>query len=134
MKNGKPIQVYTLAFALMLLILLSSMIGTIVWAGKPDKPPGKPSPPEPEIADFKIEIGLEDGDDIVLLEPTHEDGIYLYKEDVPYEDTPYLLWDRGEKVDVQLLSHPEVAKVISDYTKSLIEIADEKYIPYLIKT
>jgi hypothetical protein len=55
------------------------------------------------------------------------------KEEVPYEDTPYLLWDRGEKVDVQWLSHPEIARKIIDYTKSLIEISNEKYLPFLNK-
>ena len=57
-------------WALLLLLLLSSMIGTTVWAklDKPDKP-GKPSPPEPEFADFKIWIGsgeLDPPEDIVL--------------------------------------------------------------------
>ena len=56
------------------------------------------------------------------------------KENVPNEDTPYLLWDRGEKVQVQMLSHPEITKKIIDYTKSLIEISNEKYIPNLSKT
>ncbi len=55
------------------------------------------------------------------------------KDDAPYEDIPYLLWDRGEKIEVQMLSHPEIAKKIIDYTKSLIEISNEKYLPYLTK-
>ncbi|MFX1573947.1 MAG: acetoin utilization protein AcuC [Promethearchaeota archaeon] len=56
------------------------------------------------------------------------------KEYAPYEDTPYLLWDRGEKVEVQMLSHPEIAKKIADYTKSLIEVSNEKYLPNLLIT
>ncbi|MFX0105496.1 MAG: acetoin utilization protein AcuC [Candidatus Hodarchaeota archaeon] len=55
------------------------------------------------------------------------------KEKVPYEDTPYLLWDKGDMVEVQWLSHPEIAKKIIDYTKSLIELTNEKYLPNLIK-
>ena len=56
------------------------------------------------------------------------------KENVPFEETPYLLWDRGEKIEVQMLSHPEIAKKIIEYTKSLIEISDNKYLPTLSKT
>ena len=56
------------------------------------------------------------------------------KESVPFEDTPYLLWDRGEKVEVQMLSHPEITKQIIEYTKSLIEISNERYLPNLART
>ncbi|MHA2428065.1 MAG: hypothetical protein ACXADB_08595 [Candidatus Hermodarchaeia archaeon] len=46
------------------------MIGTTVWAkGKPDKPPGKPSPPEPKKANYNIWIG-EVGQDIFLNSPS----------------------------------------------------------------
>jgi acetoin utilization protein AcuC len=55
------------------------------------------------------------------------------KENAPYEETPYLLWDRGEKVDVQMLSHPEIAKKIIDYNKMLIQISEEKYLPNISK-
>jgi len=53
---------------------------------------------------------------------------------VPHEDTPYLLWDRGESVEVEMLSHPEIAKKIIDYTNSLIEISNERFLPNLTKT
>jgi acetoin utilization protein AcuC len=53
------------------------------------------------------------------------------KGEVPYEETPYLLWDRGEKVEVQMLKNPEIAKKIIDYTNSLIELSNEEYIPSL---
>ena len=72
--------------------------------------------------------------DVELNNELPDSWIKEAKEDAPYEDTPYLLWDRGEKIEVQMLSHPEIAKKIIDYTKSLIEIANEKYIPYLSRT
>jgi acetoin utilization protein AcuC len=56
------------------------------------------------------------------------------KENAPYEETPYLLWDRGERVEVQMLSHPEIAKKIIDYTKMLIQISDERFVPNISKT
>ena len=55
------------------------------------------------------------------------------KEKVPYEDLPHLLWDRNDKMEVQLLKYPEIAKNMSDYINSLIQISDEKYLPYLSK-
>ncbi len=71
--------------------------------------------------------------DIELENELPDSWIKEAKEIDPYEDTPYLLWDRGEKVQVQMLSHPEITKKIIDYTKSLIEISNEKYIPNLGK-
>ncbi|MFX1338878.1 MAG: acetoin utilization protein AcuC [Promethearchaeota archaeon] len=56
------------------------------------------------------------------------------KQSVPYEETPYLLWDRNDKIEVELLSHPEIAKKMIDYNKKLIELCEEKYIPALNKT
>ena len=56
------------------------------------------------------------------------------KEKVPFEDTPYLLWDRGEKVEVQMLKNPEIAKKIIDYSNSLIKLSKEKFIPNLSKS
>lgn len=56
------------------------------------------------------------------------------KKEIPNEDTPYLLWDRGEKVEVQMLRNPEIAKKIIDYTNSLIELSNEKYLPNLNKS
>jgi acetoin utilization protein AcuC len=72
--------------------------------------------------------------DVELKNELPDSWIKEVKESALYEDTPYLLWDRGEKVDVQLLSHPEIAKKIIDYTKSLIEISDEKFLPNLSKS
>ena len=71
--------------------------------------------------------------DVELKNELPDSWIKEVKKDAPYEDTPYLLWDRGEKVEVQMLSHPEIAKKITDYTKSLIEISNEKFLPYLIR-
>ncbi|TKJ20153.1 MAG: acetoin utilization protein AcuC [Promethearchaeota archaeon Loki_b32] len=71
--------------------------------------------------------------DIELENELPDSWIKEAKEIAQYEDPPYLLWDRGEKVQVQMLSHPEITKKIIDYTKSLIEISDEKYIPNLGK-
>ena len=62
-----------------------------------------------------------------------EDWIKEVKEKVPYEETPYLLWDRNDKIEVELLSHPELAKKIIDYTDSLVELCEQKYLPRLIK-
>jgi acetoin utilization protein AcuC len=72
--------------------------------------------------------------DVELKNEVPESWIKEVKQDAPYEDTPYLLWDRGEKVEVQMLSHPEIAKKIVDYTKSLIEVSNEKFLPNLSKT
>jgi hypothetical protein len=53
---------------LMLILLLSSLMITTVWAKKPENP-GKPSDPEPVIADYNIWIG-DVGQDIVLADPS----------------------------------------------------------------
>ncbi len=71
--------------------------------------------------------------DVELKNELPDSWIQEVKKSVPFEETPYLLWDRGEKVEVQMLSHPEVAKQIIDYTKSLIEISNEKFLPNLGK-
>ena len=55
------------------------------------------------------------------------------KEKVPYEQPPYYLWDRSDKIEVQLLAHPEIAKKMIDYNNSLKEICETKYIPALSK-
>ncbi|MFX0140393.1 MAG: acetoin utilization protein AcuC, partial [Candidatus Hodarchaeota archaeon] len=69
--------------------------------------------------------------DVELENKLPDSWIKEVKEKVPYEDTPYLLWDRGDAVEVQWLSHPEIAKKITDYTKSLIEFSNENYLPNL---
>ena len=48
---------------------------------------------------------------------------------VSFEETPYLLWDRNDKAELQLLSHPEIAKKMIDYNRGLKLLCDEKYIP-----
>ena len=53
------------------------------------------------------------------------------KKKAPYENKPYSLWDRGDKIEVDLLAHPEIAKKMIDYIKSLMKICDEKYLPEL---
>lgn len=83
-KNIKSIRVYTFTCVLMLMILLSTMIGTT--AGKKPDRPGKPV----ETWDLKIWIGIKDTDgnpieDIVLMAPE-----YLFAEDVPCSGG---LWD-----------------------------------------
>ena len=55
------------------------------------------------------------------------------RQNVPYEDTPYVLWDQNDKIEVQLLSHPELAKQMIDYNKSLVKLCEEKYLPALSK-
>jgi len=71
--------------------------------------------------------------DVELKNELPDEWIKEVKQYVPNEDTPYLLWDRGDKVEVQYLSHPELALKIIEYTKSLIEISNEKYLPNLVK-
>lgn len=58
-----------------------------------------------------------------------DDWIAEVKKSVSYEDTPYLLWDRNDKAEIQLLSHPEIAKKMIDYNKDLRELCDMRYIP-----
>jgi hypothetical protein len=78
-KDRKSIRVWTFVFVSMLILLLSSMIGTTVWAkGKPDKP-GKPE--QPEAADFEIRIGNGE-----LNSPEEEDVVLQ-----PYDGKDYLL-------------------------------------------
>ena len=76
-KNRKTVR-DTFVFVLLLMLLLSSMIGTIV-AVKPDSPPGKPDntgPKPDETWNLEIQIGTA-GEDIVLQDPP------LSAEDVP---------------------------------------------------
>ncbi len=72
--------------------------------------------------------------DIDLPNELPDSWIKEVKEKVPYEDTPYLLWDRGEKVAVQMLKNPEIAKKIMEYSNSLVELSNEKFLPNLNKS
>lgn len=72
-------------FLSILMLLLSAVMGTIVWAkGKPASPV-KPV----ETWDLKIRIGIGElngegnPEDVVLETPAHDDGVYLFAEDVP---------------------------------------------------
>jgi hypothetical protein len=76
-QDRKSIRVHTFVFVVTLIFLLSSMIGTTVWA-KPNKPekPEKP-PPDLEPANFLIWIGRESGVHEIRLNPPDD---YLYVE------------------------------------------------------
>ncbi len=71
--------------------------------------------------------------DVELKNELPEEWLIQVKEEVPYETTPYLLWDRDDKAEVQLLSHPEIAKKMIDYNKKLKALCDEEFIPNLKK-
>jgi hypothetical protein len=92
-RNRKPIYTHVFVTALLLTLLLSLLIGIVV-APKPEKP-GKPDSPGKSVKtwDIKISIGigdLKEPEDINLTSPVHEDGIYLFAEDVPCSGG---LWD-----------------------------------------
>jgi hypothetical protein len=55
--------------------------------------------------------------------------IEQFKKEVPKEEVPYLLWDRDDRTEVELLSHPELAKKMIDYNKSLKALCDKEFIP-----
>ena len=71
--------------------------------------------------------------DVELKNELPDDWLNQVKEEVPHESTPYLLWDRDDKAEVQLLSHPEIAKKMIDYNKELKALCDEEFIPNLKK-
>lgn len=71
--------------------------------------------------------------DIKLENELPEEWRQEAKEKVPFEETPYGLWDRGDKIEVQLLSHPEVAKKMIDYNNMLVEVCNDTYLPGLSK-
>ncbi|MFO7797986.1 MAG: acetoin utilization protein AcuC [Promethearchaeati archaeon] len=65
--------------------------------------------------------------------PNHlpDEWIEEVRKKVTYEETPHELWDHDDKIEVQLLSHPELAAKMHDYVNKLIEICHEKYLPNL---
>jgi hypothetical protein len=71
--------------------------------------------------------------DVTLQNELPKDWIEEVKKEVPFEDPPYLLWDRDDRSEVQLLSHPEIAKKMIDYNKDLKKLCDETYIPNIKK-
>ena len=72
--------------------------------------------------------------DVELDNELPQSWIEEVKEKAPHENTPYLLWDRGDKSDVTLLANPDVTKKMIDYTKELIKICDDEFIPALIRS
>ncbi|MFX1321979.1 MAG: acetoin utilization protein AcuC [Promethearchaeota archaeon] len=72
--------------------------------------------------------------DVDLENKLPDSWINEVKEQVPYEETPYLLWDRNDKTELLLLKYPELAKKMLDYNNSLIKICEEKYLPGLTKS
>ncbi|MFX1394637.1 MAG: acetoin utilization protein AcuC [Promethearchaeota archaeon] len=72
--------------------------------------------------------------DVELDNELPQSWIEEVKEKAPYENRPYLLWDRGDKSEVTLLANPEVTKKMIDYIKELIKLCDEQYIPALINS
>ncbi|MFW9784778.1 MAG: hypothetical protein ACFFFB_21040, partial [Candidatus Heimdallarchaeota archaeon] len=69
--------------------------------------------------------------DIELKNELPSDWIKEVKQIVPYEETPYRLWDQNDKAEIQLLSHPEIAKKMIDYNNELKTILNEKFLPNL---
>ncbi len=67
--------------------------------------------------------------DVKLKNELPNDWIEQVKKEVPNEETPYLLWDRDDKSEVQLLSHPEIAKKMIDYNNDLKNLCDNEYLP-----
>jgi acetoin utilization protein AcuC len=71
--------------------------------------------------------------DVQLKNELPPEWIEIFKKDVPREEVPYLLWDRDDRTEVQLLSHPEVTKKMIEYNKSLKALCDNEYIPNISK-
>ena len=70
--------------------------------------------------------------EVELLNELPEEWRNEIKKKVPYEDTPYMLWDRDDSAEVQLLANPESAKKMIEYNKELRSICDETFIPNII--
>ncbi|MFX0049599.1 MAG: hypothetical protein ACFE8G_15810, partial [Candidatus Hermodarchaeota archaeon] len=67
--------------------------------------------------------------DVDLPNELPPEWIEQVKREVPREEVPYLLWDRDDKAEVQLLSNPELTKKMAKYNKSLRALCDNEYIP-----
>jgi hypothetical protein len=80
-KNRKSNRIVPFVFLLMLMLLLSTTMGTNVWAK------GKPARPGKTVETWDLNIWLEEpGEDIILLSPSHtgeDPAIYLFAEDIP---------------------------------------------------
>jgi hypothetical protein len=55
--------------------------------------------------------------------------VEIVKKEVPREEIPYLLWDRDDVTNVQLLSNPELTKKMIAYNNSLKALCDNEFIP-----
>ena len=71
--------------------------------------------------------------DLDLANELPEAWIREVKKHVPSEEPPYLLWDKAQKIEVQMLKNPEIARKIIDYTNSLIKLSEEEFLPNLRK-
>jgi acetoin utilization protein AcuC len=71
--------------------------------------------------------------DVNLENELPPEWIEQIKKEVPKEEVPYLLWDRDDKTEVELLSHPELAKKMIEYNKSLKALCDNEFIPNISK-
>ena len=58
-------------------------------------------------------------------------SINFLKKMLSFSNFAYALWDRGDKIEVDLLANPEIARKMYDYNKVLIEVCEEKYLPSL---
>ncbi|NHJ21670.1 MAG: acetoin utilization protein AcuC [Candidatus Lokiarchaeota archaeon] len=67
--------------------------------------------------------------DVDLKNELPPEWIEKVKKDVPGEEVPYLLWDRDDRTEVQLLSHPELTKKMIDYNNSLKSLCDNEFVP-----
>jgi len=72
--------------------------------------------------------------DVALKNELPDDWIKEIKEKVLYAETPHLLWNQNEKVEQKMFSHPEFIKKKIEYTNSLIDLSNEKYLLNLVRT
>ena len=125
MKNRTFIRAPMFVWTLLTILLLSSLMVTTVWAiGKPDKPPGKPSDPEPVIADYNIWIGIGEGDQhIILNSPSY----------ISFEDVDGGYWlppptkGKSQKERVWRIGTQEVGEVSRTYTIADVPASDPQY-------
>jgi acetoin utilization protein AcuC len=70
--------------------------------------------------------------DVELSDELSPSWLEEVKKLVPYEDVPYALTDKDDKAEVQLLSHPEIAKKMIEYNEDLRMLCDEHYVPNIL--
>jgi acetoin utilization protein AcuC len=71
--------------------------------------------------------------DVNLQNELPPEWIEQVKKEAPREDAPYLLWDRDDRTEVQLLSNPDLTKKMINYNKSLKALCDNEFIPNISK-